>query len=216
MSRRRTRDRAARSGITAGVAFVGGVIGSVATSKEPYPRPGSGAAAIARYFGQRPSPVRFGAIGQLVSAVTLGRFAASVASLAGGSRRRGARAVQAAAVAGGGVASSALATSALYGVALARDPGSDEAITGHRRMFLAGGPAHGIGFGLLLGALGVAGERTGELPRALTRAALAAAIPNVLSPLYLVVAEQAAWLIPIGRFPGLVIIGVAGDRLARD
>jgi hypothetical protein len=213
MRRSKPRDRAARSGITAGVAFLGGVIGSAVSSKEPYPRPGSDAEAIRRYFGQRPSPVRFGGPGQLVCAVTLGRFAASVAALAGRSGR-GARPLGTAAVAGGAVASGALATSAAYTLALGRDPADERAVARHRRMFLAGGPVHGVGFGLLLGALGVAGVRTGELPRPLARAALAAAVPNLLSPLYLV-AEAAAWLIPIGRFPGLVIIGAAGDRLAR-
>jgi len=81
--------------------------------------------------------------------------------------------------------------------------------------FLAGGPVHGAGFGVLVGALGLAGRRTGTLPEAPTTAALAAAVPNAVSPLYLV-AEPAGWLIPIGRFPGLVISGVAGVRLARS
>ena len=35
----------------------------------------------------------------------------------------------------------------------------------------------------------------------------------VLAPLYLV-AEPFAWLIPAGRFPGLVVSGIAGARLA--
>jgi hypothetical protein len=81
----------------------------------------------------------------------------------------------------------------------------------HRRAFLAGGPTHGVGFGLLLGALGLA--RGGDLPRPLATAALAAAIPNLLSQLYLL-AEPAGLLIPLGRFPGLVISGIAGARLA--
>jgi hypothetical protein len=211
MRRARRRDRAARSGITAGVAFAGGVAGSLATSKVPYPRPGSTAEDIAAYFGQRPSPVRFGAPGQLLSAVTLGRFTASVAGLAG---RSGSSALKAAAIAGGAVASASLAASAAHAVALARDPEGERAVALHRRMFLAGGPAHGAGFGVLLAVLGRAGSRTGALPRPLAVAALAAAVPNVLSPLYLA-AEPAGWLIPIGRFPGLVIAGLAGHRLAR-
>ncbi len=65
---------------------------------------------------------------------------------------------------------------------------------------LAGGPVHGAGFGVLVGALGLAGRRTGALPEALTTAALAAAVPNALSPLYLV-GEPAGWLIPSAASP---------------
>ena len=82
---------------------------------------------------------------------------------------------------------------------------------GERAAAIAGGPTHGAGFGLLLGALGLAGRRTGALPRRLADAALATAVPNLLSPLYLV-ADPAAWLIPIGRFPGLVVCAIAGAR----
>ena len=85
----------------------------------------------------------------------------------------------------------------------------------HRRAFVAGGPVHGAGFGLLLGALGLAGLRTGELPKPLSVAALATASAGLLSPLYLV-AEKTALLIPAGRFPGLVVAGIAGARLAHD
>lgn len=74
--------------------------------------------------------------------------------------------------------------------------------------------AHGAGFGLLVGALGLAGLRTGELPRPLTLAGLASSAAGLLSPLYLV-AEPAAWFIPVGRFSGLLVSGIAGARLAR-
>jgi hypothetical protein len=36
----------------------------------------------------------------------------------------------------------------------------------------------------------------------------------VLSPLYFV-AEPAGWLIPVGRFSGLIVLGIAGVRLSR-
>jgi hypothetical protein len=54
-------------------------------------------------------------------------------------------------------------------------------------MFAAGGPVHGAGFGALVGALGLAGLRTGELPRPLAMAGLAWAAAGVLAPLYFVV-----------------------------
>jgi hypothetical protein len=212
MRRRVPGDPGALSGAVMGVSFIGGIGGAMARSKLPYPRPGSTPAEVRRYFTESAGPARLSATGQLVSAAALGRFTASVARLAGASV-----ALRAAAVAGGGLATASLATAGLCAAALSSGAADDEAcaVTLHRRAFLAGGPVHGLGFGVLLGALGLAGRRTGELPSALTTAALAAAVPNILSPLYFV-AESAGWLIPIGRFPGLVIAGIAGGRLARS
>src|SRR6266542_4055177 len=80
--------------------------------------------------------------------------------------------------------------------------------------FLAGGVIHSPAFGVLLGALGLAGLRTGELPRPVAITALASAAACLLAPLYLV-AEPFAWFLPAGRFPGLVVSGIAGVQLAR-
>jgi hypothetical protein len=43
---------------------------------------------------------------------------------------------------------------------------------------------------------------------------LVSAASSLLSPLYFVW-EPAGWLIPAGRFPGLLVSGIAGVRLAR-
>ncbi len=128
---------------------------------------------------------------------------------------RGSRALQAAAVAGGGLAAASLAASSACAAALTGRPGSQDASAAAlaRRGFLAGGPVHGAGFGVLVGALGLAGLRTGELPRPLALAGLASAAACLLSPLYFVW-EPAGWLIPAGRFPGLLVSGIAGVRLA--
>ena len=152
--------------------------------------------------------------GQLISAASLARYPASVARLAGRSPWRP-RALRAAAVAGGGLASASLATSGLTAASLtgraSEDP--DRAVAAARRAFLAGGPIHGVGLGLLMGALGFAGARTGELPRPLATAALVTAAVNPLGTLYLV-AEPAGWFIPAGRFPALIITGISAVRLA--
>src|SRR5437763_1597272 len=79
---------------------------------------------------------------------------------------------------------------------------------------LAGGPVHGAGFGVLVGTLGLAGLRTGELPRSLAITGLGSAVAGLLSLLYLVT-EPAAWFIPRGRFSGLIVGGIAGVRLSR-
>ncbi len=43
---------------------------------------------------------------------------------------------------------------------------------------------------------------------------LVSAASGILSPLYFV-KESAGWLIPIGRFSGLVVSGIAGVKLGR-
>ena len=198
-----------RSGPLVGLTFLGGIGGGLARSAHPYPRPGADAAAIRRYFAQPSHAPRVSAAGQLCSAASLTAFTAGVARLAG----RGQPAVRAAALAGGGVAAGALAVSGALTAALTFEPGRDDAraVALHRWVFRAGGPIHGAGFGLLLGALGLAGRRGGALPERLADTALAVAVPNLLAPLYLV-DERTALLIPAGRFPGLVVCAIAGAR----
>jgi hypothetical protein len=207
-------DRGALSGVVAGVSFVAGVAGAMALADLPYPRPGSGPEQIRRYFAQNAGPARLSATGQALSAGALVQFTASVARLAGRSGR-GSRALQAAAVAGGGLAAASLATAAACAAALTGPPGRDDAGAAAlaRRGFVAGGPVHTVGFGVLVGALGLAGLRTGELPRPLAIAGLASAATSLLSPLYFL-AEPAGWFIPAGRFSGLLVSGIAGTRLA--
>ena len=208
-------DRGALSGPLAGASFIAGVAGAMALADDPYPRPGSEPAQVRRYFGGNAGPARLSAAGQAVSAASLVGFTASVARLAGRSGR-GSRALQAATVAGGGLAAGSLAAAAGYAAALTGPAGDSDAgaATLARRAFVAGGPVHTAAFGVLVGALGLAGLRTGELPRPLAIAGLASAAASLLSPLYFV-AEPAGWFIPAGRFSGLVVSGIAGVRLAR-
>jgi hypothetical protein len=208
-------DRAALSGLTSGVAFLAGVAGSMALSDAPYPRPGSDPDTIRRHFHGDRGPARLSAAGQLLSAITLARFTASVAQLAARAGR-GSGALRAATIVGGATAVGSLAASSMFTAALTTDRAldDDQAVALHRHAFLAGGVAHGVGFGLLVGALGLAGRRTGVLPPPMARAALGSAAAGLLSPLYLV-AEPAAWFIPAGRFSGLLVTGVAAVRLAR-
>jgi len=207
------RDRGAISGAVMGVSFLAGLGGAMARSEHPYPRPGSSGAEIRRYFTQPSRAARLSIGGQLISAASAARFTASVVRLAGRAGS-GSRALQAVAVAGGAVATAGLAASALTAAALTADRSEDpdRAVQLARRAFVAGGPIHGVGFGLLIGALGLAGLRTHELPRPVALTALASAPPNLLGPLYLV-AEPAGWFIPAGRFPGLIVAGIAAIRL---
>lgn len=208
-------DRTGWTGPLAGVTFLAGIAAGNALADRPYPRPGSDPQTVRRYFHGNTGPARASATGQLLSALALARFTGTIVALAreSGPHRR---ALQAAALVGGSTAALSLTASAGYAAALttARADDAAHALTMHRRAFLAGGVVHGAGFGLLVGALGIAGGRSGLLGGALVRTALGAAGAGLLSPLYLA-AAPAAWFIPAGRFPGLLVAGIAGSRLAR-
>jgi hypothetical protein len=208
-------DPGAVTGTLAGVSFIAGLAGAMARSEHPYPRPGSTGAEIRTYFTQPSHAPLISVAGQLVSAASIARFTASVTALAGRAGP-GSRALRATAVTGGAIATAGLAGSALTAAALTtrRSDDPERAVALARRAFLAGGPIHGVGFGLLIGVLGIAGLRTGALPRRVAMIALASVPPNLLGPLYLL-AEPAGWFIPAGRFPGLIVAGIAGARLRR-
>jgi hypothetical protein len=65
---------------------------------------------------------------------------------------------------------------------------------------------------MLVGSLGLAGLRSGELPRPLAVAGVASAGAAVVSPASLV-AQPAMVVIPLGRFSALAVSGIAGARL---
>lgn len=209
------RDPGAMSGLLTGVSFIAGVGGGVALADSPFPRPGSEPSEVSRYFTENSRSARLSAAGQLISAAALARFTASVARLAGRSGE-GSQRLRTAAIAGGGLAVASLAASGLHTLALSGRWGKDDESAARmaRRSFVFGGPIHGVGFGLLTGALALAGLRTGELPRPVAIAGLVSAASGLLSPLYFL-KEQAGWLIPIGRFSGLVVSGISGMRLGR-
>lgn len=210
----RTPDRRALSGLISGVTFVAGVGAGVASSNAPYPLPGSDADKIRRYFRDNASSGRLSAAGQLVSAATLAHFTTSVIRLT----RRAAptsRALPATALIGGISAVASLTASGLYAAALttARSDSDAAAVAMHRRAFLAGGVAHGVGFALLVGVIGLAGSRTGDIPPAAGKLAIGSAIAGLLTPLYLV-NKSLAWLIPASRFTGLIVTGLTAARLS--
>lgn len=212
---RAPRDRGALSGVLMGVSLVAGIAGALKRSDAPYPRPGSSVDQIRAFFRDNRGAARLAVIGQIVSALSLGRFCVSIAQMAARSPENP-RMLRVTAIAGGGFALAALgysagANAALTGPAIDSD---DRTLSLHRRAFWAGGPLHGAGFGVLMAVLGEAGRHTGEVPKPVADAALASAAANLLSPLYFV-DERAAYLIPIGRFSGLVLSATTGARLAR-
>ena len=208
-------DPGALGGVLTGVSFVGGLATGLSLADAPFPRPGADVKDVQRFFQDDAGPERINAGGQLLSAASLAVFSASVARLAGRTGE-GARALQAMAIAGGALASLSLAASATAAAALTTGPGRDKdrARSLHRFVFAVGGPVHGAGLALLLGALGLAGRRTGALPRPLTTAALATAGVDALALVVLAV-PKAALVVPAGRFPTFVVLGISGVRLAR-
>jgi len=209
------RDGFALAGPVAAASFVAGVAAGNGLSDAPYPRPGASPDAIRRYFSDNAGPARMSVAGQLISAASLGTFASSVARLA---RRSGpgSGALQAAAIAGGALSVATLGLSALTSLRLTQGQADDPetALRLHRRVFLTGGPLHGPAIGLLTGALGLAGLRTGALPRWLSTASLAAAAAGMLAPSS-IKTDSTVLLIPASRFAGLLFAGIAGGMLAR-
>lgn len=206
---------AALSGPAVGITFVTGFGGAMALARNPFPRPGATAEEIRGYFTGSARAARFSATGQLLSALSLARFTATVADLAARSGP-GARALRAAAVAGGVLATASLTTAAVTHAKLTSPDAEVDrrAVAMARRVFVAGGPVHCVGFGVLTGVIGLAGLRGGELPRPLAITALASAAAGLLTPLYFLW-EPAGWLIPGARFSGLLVSGIAGARLLR-
>jgi hypothetical protein len=208
-------DAGALSGPIAGASFVASLVALNAMADAPYPVPGSDPAAIRRYFAEEHRAARVGAVAQLTCAGSLAWFSRSVAAMAARAGRHS-RTLRAAALAGGGLAAASLATSALTTVTLTTSRAARESDANrlYRLMFVTGGPVHGVGLGLLVGALGLAGLGTGELPRRLSKAALASAVAGALSPLALVGKPGLAF-IPLGRLSALLVGGITGVRLAR-
>jgi hypothetical protein len=198
------------AGPLVGAAFLAGVAGGIAVADAPFPRPGADAGALRAYYRGSPAAARTSAAGQLVSALALTRLAGAVARAARRTRARP-RTLQVAALAGGALASASLATSAVTAARLTLTDDDQALRRRARRAFAVGGPIHGVGFGLLTAALALTAHDRDALPRPAVAAGLVAAAAGIASPLYWV-HPDAAWLIPAGRFPGLVLAGVYGTR----
>jgi hypothetical protein len=208
------RDPGAITGSLTGITFVSAIVGAMKLAKNPIPRPGAPAADVRTYYRDSARAVRFSATGQLVSIGLLARFTASVAQLAARSDRS-AGALRTGAVLSGAAAVASLTASAVTHAALTVPRERDDAsmVRQARRVFVAGGPVHGVAYGVLTGILATAGERTGVLNRPVAVTGLVSAAAGVLSPLYFRW-ESAGWLIPIGRFSGYIVSAIAGARLA--
>jgi len=208
------RDRGAITGLLSGVTFVGAIVGAMKLARGPIPRPGSEPEAVRTYYRDSAVAARFSAATQLVSILMLVRFTASVARLAGSTDRP--RALRTAAWSTGALSAASLAASAFTHASLTTSqPRSDSDVNRlARRVFVVGGPAHGVVYGVFTGVAAAAGRDAGLLGTTAARTGLAAATAGILSPAYFRW-ENAGWLIPIGRFGGYVVTGILATRLAR-
>lgn len=200
------------SGPLTALTFLSGVFGAIAVADGRFPRPGSPDEAVRDYYERNPRSAALSATGQLVSTFCLARFALTIHELTGQQGQPAARLTNAV---GAGLAVTALATSAVTTARL-RGPERHDAraaATLARRAFVAGGPVHGVGFGLMTAALVTAGHRRGVLGDRVAATGAAAAAAGVLSPSYFA-AEPLGWLIPIGRFGGLALAAFTGPRIA--
>lgn len=144
----------------------------------------------------------------------MARFTVSVTRLAARAAP-GSRLLPATAAASGAASVVLLAAAAATHAELTIPAERDDATTLKlaSRVFVAGGPVHGVTYGIFIAALAAAARRTGVFGTAATAASAVSAVSGILSPLYFHW-EQAGWLIPIGRFSGYVVSSIAGVRLS--
>ncbi len=188
--------------------LVGLVLGIVLAGGTPFPSPFGAADAITAYFRDQQTAVRVGAFLQFVAVVPLSLYTTAVAA-----RLRGPGA--SVALAGGLVASVFLACSALVSWVLSRPEVATEPVLVRALQdlaFITGGPGHIAPLGLLVGGIALGARR---LPRWLVTVGLVIGVVAVLSTLTLLFPE-AAYLLPIARFTGLIWLVAAGFLLPRN
>ena len=208
-------DPTAITGALSGVLFVGALLGAMRLAKGPFPRPGTDPAAVRGYYTESARAARSSAAGQLLSALSLAGFTASVAKAAR-MHRRWPRAMPAAAVLTGGGAVGCLTAAALTHASLtvpSQRTDQDLARTAER-VFNLGGPIHGVCYGLFTAVLAETGRDLGLLGRPSVTTGVVSAAAGLLTPTYYRW-DNAGWLIPIGRFSGYTVSAILGIRLAR-
>ena len=202
------------SGPATGSSFVAAIVGAMVLAHQPIPRPGAAAEDVRTYYRDSATAARFSVAGQAVSILAQAVFTGCVTHLAVRATP-GARLLPAAVVVSGAGSVAALATSAATHASLTgASPRDDTTLTRRARLvFVAGGPLHGVAYGVFIAALTLAARRTGLFGRAATITGVVSALAGLASPLYFRW-ETAGWLIPIGRFSGYLLAGLAGTRLA--
>jgi hypothetical protein len=211
-----TRDHGPYMGWLYVVLFLVGLIGSSAIGSAVYPSPYDDASKIQSYFADNHDAVVLMGVTQVAAALALVVFAAGIAALVRDRTRLGsgpAGVVQAA----GTLSAAFLMLSGLSGWIAVRDevlaqPAVVRAV--HDFAFMTGGVAQVTTFGLFVGTASAAALKAGLLPRWicwLGAVCAAASLASVVA----VASEPGAFLLPVGRFSGLIWVVAAGIALIR-
>ena len=216
----RARSGGPNPGILAAVSLgltVGGLLSSaILTGGQTFVSPFAPASQVAAYFHGSPDAVRLASLFQFGSAVPLGIFAATVYAR---QLRLGVRVPGPALGFFGGITAAVfLMLSAGVGWVLSRPEITTDVTVTHALAFLAfitGGVAYVVGLGLLVAGIAVPALILGFVPRWLAWAGLVIAALAELSFLSMVI-EPLQFLLPIGRFGGLIWLVAAGFLLPRS
>lgn len=192
------------------------VVSAILTDGQTFVSPFSSAHDVAAYYQDYPSAVRLTAMLQFGSAVPLGIYAATTYArlLRLGVRVPG----PAIGLFGGIVASIFMMTSALITWVLGRPEINADVTLTHALAFLAlmtGGIGYVVGSGLLVAGIAVPALILQLLPRKLAWTGLVIAVLSELSFLAMTI-EPLQFLLPIGRFGGLLWLIVAGFLLPQS
>jgi hypothetical protein len=196
--------------------FVGGLVATaILTGGGHFPSPLDPAAALA-FFRAHPQAVALNAFLQLGAAVPLAIFTATAVS------RLRFLGIEAAgvyiALAGGLIASAMSMLSGLSQWMLTQAGVTDSAeLTRglHLLIFATGGPGFVVPFGLLVAGIAATGGITKRLPRWVMWLGLVVAAAAELSSLS-IIAPPAMYLLPVGRFGGIVFLIATGASLAKS
>lgn len=198
----------------AGVLFTTAIAGAGRLADDPFPVPGSSAEVTRAYYRGSGRAVRFNVACQALSVAAHARYVVAMARLASRHRTHP-QALRGVVLVAGGATVVALAASAATqaGLTAPKEQTDSELMATTRRVFVLGGPVHGIANGVLTAATAAAARDSGLLERMGLVAGLLSAAANLSTPAYFRW-ERAGWLIPIGRFGSYLLSGVIGVRLA--
>jgi hypothetical protein len=215
-----TRSGGPNPGILAAVSLgltIGGLLSSaILSGGQTFVSPFSPAGQVAAYFRGNPDAVRLASLFQFGSAVPLGIYAATVYAR---QLRLGVR-VPGPAIGffGGTTAAIFLMLSAALGWVLSRPEITTDLTLTHALSFLAfitGGVAYVVGMGLLVAGIAVPALILRFVPRWLAWAGLVIAALSELS-FFSLALEPLQYLLPIGRFGGLLWLVAVGFLLPRS
>jgi len=202
--------------IAAALVVAGIVVPLLASGGQAYPSPLDGGQTLQSYVASYPEALQWAALFQFAASIPLAVLTASMVA------RLHALGVRAAgpmiALVGGVLASAAMALSACGQWMLSRMPADApppllHAV--HDLVFITGGPWQVVASGLLLAGIAVSAAFHRLLPRPVWITGVALAVVCELATLTFAT-TTAAYLLPVGRFGGIVWLVVAAVQLPRE